>query len=111
MFTVRKNRIVKAWPITVPVAVDGGHVEEHSMKLDFELITEDAFSQLSAEGGDKAVLAQVIKGWSGIGDEHGQPLPFGDAELATVIELPNFRKAAFAGYFTCVQGNGPAKNS
>ncbi len=111
MFTVRKNRIVKAWPISVPVAMDGGQVEEHQMKLDYELISEDDFGQLSGEGGDKAVLSRVIKGWSGIGDEQGQPLPFGEAELASAIELPNFRKAAFEGYFTCVQGSGPAKNS
>lgn len=106
MFKIKNDQVIRNWPCKVPVAKDGGEIEHHKIALDFELLSGDELEGLV----DAEALKRVIKGWDGIADEVGEPLPFNEENLAAVCRMPNFRKAAFKGYWDCVAGNSPEKN-
>ena len=60
--------------------------------------------------GDKAVFAEVIRGWGGIADESGEPLPFNADNLDQLAEHPGFAQAVFRAYMKASSGEASRKN-
>ena len=72
---VAKKRIVRNWPVLVPVAGDDGKRSEYNVHVDFEILP------LAAEEGirnDTDLLKRVILAWKegDFQDEQGNTLPF-----------------------------------
>ncbi|WP_087022404.1 hypothetical protein [Thaumasiovibrio subtropicus] len=109
MFKLTKNRLVKAWPATVSLATDNGEIQTHEITLDLVLLDTGEFNDLSRQG-DPAFFKKVIKGWDGIGDENGDPLPFNTKTLKAAVQNPAFTAAALSAYMDAAQGRAATKN-
>ncbi|PTP90085.1 MULTISPECIES: hypothetical protein [Vibrio] len=109
MLKIEQERLVKDWPATVTLAVDGGKTETHNITLDLLL--------LDVEQSDKVLryfkeeVKKVIKGWSGIADADEQPLDFTPEHLDLVISNPPFMKGVVDAYLQANSGQGAEKNS
>lgn len=110
MFQLVKERIVRHWPITISVPVDGGKVETHDVTLDFRLVDTTEFRALSQQGDDK-LFAEVVLGWSDIYDAQGQALPFTPENLAAACRNQHFTAGALQGYMKAISGVASTKNS
>ncbi|MGF1688702.1 hypothetical protein L4C36_18790 [Photobacterium japonica] len=110
MFQLVKERIVKKWPITIAVPMDGGKVQTCDITLDFKLVNSDEFRKLSTES-DSKLFSEVVLGWSGIHDEHDQPLPFTPDNLAAACQNQHFTAGALQGYMKAMSGVASTKNS
>ncbi|UTV30161.1 hypothetical protein [Photobacterium atrarenae] len=110
MFQLVSERIVRDWPIQISVAKDGGKVETYDVSLDFKLLDAPDFRTFSAQGDDK-LFAEVVRGWSGIFDAEGQPLPFNPQNLAAVCRNQSFTAGALQGYMKAMSGVASTKNS
>ncbi len=110
MFKLTKHRLVKAWPATISLASDNGTIQTHDITLDLTLLDTGEFNDLSKQG-DPTFFKQVIKGWSGIGDENGNPLPFNPKNLKAAVQNPAFTAAALTAYMDAAQGRAATKNS
>ncbi|STQ75540.1 hypothetical protein [Grimontia hollisae] len=109
MFKIVKSRIVKHWPVKVVVPAEGGKTESFDIKLDVEVVDTETFNTLSRQG-DGAFMARVVKGWSGVGDEAGNEVPFNDENLAAVSKDPLFGAAVMRAYLQLASGQAATKN-
>ncbi len=108
MFEVTNERLAKNWPATVKLPSDGGKIVEEKITLDLLLLdTEKSHKVLQ---GDESTFKSVIKGWSGIGDGHGEPLPYTPENLDLLMKNNFFVSAAFVAYRQAISGQAAEKN-
>jgi len=111
MFKFAHKRIV-LWPviISVPSQEGDGGVEEHEVKVSFELLNRSD-AQLIQETPDlgQDVLRQRVRGWEGICDEDGSPIVFSDDNLVALLDVPYIERAFSIGLLQASNG-APAKN-
>ncbi|WP_119157432.1 hypothetical protein [Caldimonas tepidiphila] len=48
------------------------------------------------------VVQRVAQGWSGVLDAEGQPLPYSDAGLAQLLDIPGIASLCFGAYIQAV---------
>lgn len=89
-------------------------VEGQFLVVPAERIAEWASRDAQA-GGDGAMLSEVLAGWSGIVDEGGAPVPFGDEARDAVLSIPYVRipyvRIAFVkAYFEAINGEARRGN-
>jgi hypothetical protein len=114
MFKVSKNRIVKDWPVVIPVPQDGGRVMKYDAKADFEIITQPEHDALNARGGQDAdLLNRVVVGWpeDQFQREDETPLLFNDEAKAQLFAISYVRQAFVTAYLLAFTGReGQRKN-
>lgn len=113
MFKAARKRVV-LWPVTIQTARDdgSGEVDEHEIKVRYELASRTeikTLSRMNEEKGD-AALAKKIKGWADVADEDGNALEFTQENLSACMDLPEFAEAVTIGFFQASRG-ARAKNS
>ena len=107
---VAKKRIVRNWPVLVPVAGDDGKRSEYNVHVDFEILP------LAAEEGirnDTDLLKRVILAWKegDFQDEQGNTLPFNPENLDEVLGWENQRTALALAYATARAGREAARKN
>lgn len=108
MFVLETERLVKNWPATVSIPVDGGSVEDHPITLDL-LLLDNAVSVKILQG-DEATFKRVIQGWSGISAEENQPLDYSEENLSRLLQNSFFVIAAMRAYQQASSGQAAEKN-
>jgi len=103
MFKLQKNRIVKNWPCTIDIALDGGKTAALKCTLDFKLLSVAEQDKLAGKS-DAEYLAAVVTGWDGIGDEDGNPVPFSPESLADACQQTEFCIGAVAAHKEAYSG-------
>ena len=109
MFKFSKERIVKDWPAEISVAMDGGRVKKYPFTLDLKILDTEEYREIAAEG-DRKLLGAFLKGFKGIADEAGDPLPFNEDSLDNLAVHPGFMRAALAAYMKAANGEASRKN-
>lgn len=109
MFRFVKDRVVKDWPAEIKVAMDGGQSQSFDITLDIKVLPSSEYRELAGQG-DNALFPEVVKGWSGICDEAGQPLPFNKENLEILAEHTGFAQAVFRAYLQATTGEASRKN-
>ena len=109
MFRFTKERLVRDWPAEIAVALDGGRSASHAITLDLQILDSDQYRQLAGQG-DEATIRGVVRGWGGIGDEQGQPLPFSDDNRDALARHPGFVSAVVLAYMKAARGEAARKN-
>lgn len=112
---------VVTWPVTIPVPVDGGGIEEQELRCKLEVLTVDEINQLESMASLTAfnadpknsygtpLLLRVLKGFDGLRfDTDGPLVPDADA-IPLVLKQLNAVSAITSEYFAMVQGR-PRKN-
>ena len=109
MFKFIKEPVIKDWPADIKVALGGGKSISHAITLDLNILPSSEYRELAAQG-DKVVFEKILKGWSGIHDEQGSPLPFTDANRDALAELPAFTQTVVRAYMQASSGEASRKN-
>lgn len=78
-------------PIKLNVPNDAGGFDELAFKARFNGLGRKAYKDLMAranagDDGDRLVVAEVMVGWEGVGNEAGEPLPFTPENLANLLD-------------------------
>lgn len=111
MFKFAKQKRV-LWPVWISEPCDdgSGNTEDREIKILFELMTRSEAREVEADL-DKAndVLPAKIKGWEGIVNEKGDPVPFQPDNLAALLDVPYIERALAIGLIQASNG-APGKN-
>jgi hypothetical protein len=89
--------------VTVPVPVDGGHVEE-KFKATFRVIDSKKIEDfdLDTEKGSTEILQAVIVKLDDLVDANDQAMPYSDALRDQLIQVPYVRAALGKAYFAAI---------
>jgi len=97
----RHTKMAVKWP---GLLEDGSRVE-NEVTLNIELVDRsDLLAQIRAESSaddpveSSEFFCKVVKGWDGVGDADGKPLPFSVDALKRLMEVPAFLPAAGEAY-------------
>lgn len=109
MAFVLKQSDTYRWPVTFDVPVDGGRHERHSFDGEFRRLNQSRIREMGQqiEAGDvtDAELAtEVLVGWTGITDDDGKDVPFSQAALQRLLDVPMVAAAIVLAYFNSLQG-------
>jgi len=105
-----KRRVL--WPVTISVPTDdgSGEIKEHTVKVQFELLTRTEAKAIQEEPEDgESVLPDKVKGWEGIADEDGNDIEFSSGTLKALLDVPYIERAFAIGLLQASNG-APAKN-
>ncbi len=118
-------KAVKAWPVSIPVASDGGSIKIAKITVDMNLLSKADFDARVADAKtasaaalnagssldvDAIVLQAIVTGWSGIFDDAGNDVPFSIDALAQLATNQSALSAVYDAYFTAVAGKAAEKN-
>lgn len=109
MLKIDKNPTFKT-PVKVFVPVDNGQAEQ-TFTAEFRALTRSEMATVDAvtsEGADE-FMRRVLVGWDGVVDSDGDPFPFNQQNLETMIDIPFVRQALSAAYFSATSGVKAAK--
>jgi len=115
MFVFRQVESFK-WPVRIHVPVDGGRKEVREIEAEFRVLSPEqvAAHVAAARGGDEssdlAILRDVLIGWSGVGGEGGDEIPYSDVWRDKILAVPYVRRAVITAYFDAVSGEARKGN-
>jgi hypothetical protein len=102
------------WPITFDVPVDGGRHERQTFDGEFKRMPQSKIGPMVAELqrledlGDleriTEIAQDVLVGWSGINDDNGKEIPFSQAALQQLLEVPFLAVAILKAYIDSIKG-------
>lgn len=112
MFVIKQSPTFK-WPVAVELPADGGKTQRHTFDAEFKRLGKAEMRQLweklnTAEGADEVIRA-VLVGWSGVTDGD-QPLPFSEAALSQLLDIPTVSGAILKAFTEAVSGEAARKN-
>lgn len=107
-FVFKKEGDPIAWPVKVSEPAAHGTTKESKFTAQFVMITRTEFERLSNEG-DRALMARVLVGWSGITDEGGNEFPFTAEHRELLGDVPPIQTAIARAYVQFMAG-AAAKN-
>jgi hypothetical protein len=105
MFVLEKIATVE-WPVKVDVPADGGRTVTQAFSAVFAVLDDDEMAALTKEcgGDDRKMLMQVVKGWSGVGDEAKHAIPFSVEALGRMTAIPYVRTAFVRAFNKAIYG-------
>lgn len=102
MAFVLKQSPTYLWPIPLVLPVDGGRREKHTFDGEFRRLPQSRINEIIRiarlqERGtvdqedvieDQEAAREILAGWSGVIDDEGKEVPFSDAALNQLLEIP-----------------------
>lgn len=101
MAFVLKQSPTYKWPIPLVLPVDGGRREKHTFDGEFRRLAQSRINEVSRlarlqergkleddELQDQDLAREVLAGWSGVTDDDGKEIPFSEAALGQLLEIP-----------------------
>jgi hypothetical protein len=110
-------RIVRNWPVVVPVPEDGGKISKHEIFVDYEVLPQSELEELeqtarqSGESMDSLLLSRVVKSINGLVDEQNKPIEFNEETLAASKNRGNQRQAMVLAYYDVHAGRKAARKN
>ena len=113
MFVV-SQKDTRVWPVEVEQAVDGGRFERATFDAEFAVLPQSQINAMIDSAGrlelnDIGFSMAVLRGWRGIQDEAGDPVPFSIGARDRMLEIPGFARAVVSAYMAMLAG-GQRKN-
>lgn len=104
MAFVLKQSDTYTWPVAFDVPVDGGRHQRQSFDGEFRRLSQSRIREIgtqieSGETTDAEVAGEVLVGWSGITDDDGKEVPFSQAALERLLDVPMLATAIATTYF------------
>lgn len=98
-----------SWPVSCELPIDGGEYETQVFEATFKRKTQSWITDISKQmDDDKVTTADVARelviGWSGITDDAGKEVPFSQAALDQVLDVPTVAVAIVSAFFRSVMG-------
>lgn len=102
MAFVLKQSATYKWPVTLVIPTDGGRREKHTFDGEFRRLPQARVNeihrlQMMGEQGSldvadmvtpQQIASEVLAGWSGVIDDEGNEIPFSEAALNQLLDLP-----------------------
>lgn len=100
-FTLKQSASY-SWPITLIIPADGGRRDKHTFEGEFRRLSQTRINEIisaarAMERGratddeiieDQDAAKEILIGWSGVVDDEGEAIPFGDTSLGQMLEIP-----------------------
>ena len=98
-----------SWPVTCELPIDGGEYETQVFEATFKRKTQSWITDISKQmDDDKVTTADVARelviGWSGITDDTGKDIPFSQAAMDQLLDVPAVAVAIVSAFFRSVMG-------
>jgi hypothetical protein len=102
MAFVLKQSATYKWPVTLIIPADGGRREKHTFDGEFRRIPQARINEIRRLGRlqelgrldpeeeiqDQDGAKEILAGWSGVVDDEGKEIPFSEAALNQLLEIP-----------------------
>lgn len=102
MAFVLKQSATYKWPVTLVIPTDGGRREKHTFDGEFRRLPQARINEIRRLGRlqelgrlepedeiqDQDGAKEILAGWSGVVDDDGKEIPFSDAALNQLLEIP-----------------------
>ena len=110
------------WPVRITLATDGGKRTVETLDVNFRRLPQSRITELvqqarAAERGldvdsaldDRDAAREIIAGWDGVVDDAGKPVPYSEAALAQLLEIPTVAGQIVQAWFESLK-EGKRKN-
>jgi len=110
------------WPVRISLATDGGKKTVETLDVEFRRLPQSRITELvqqarAAERGrdddaaldDREAAREIIAGWDGVVDDSGKPIPFSEAALGQLLEIPTVAGQIVQAWFESLK-EGKRKN-
>lgn len=111
MFVITTGSTYK-WTVKVAVPVAPETYDDQTFTAEFRRIGKKEIEALtaSAETSDDSVARAVLVGWEGVQDADGNDVPFSDAAVAQLLDVPGVAYAVVMAFLDSVSGAAKRKN-
>lgn len=117
MAFVLKQSATYNWPVPLTIPVDGGKKEKHTFDGEFRRLPQTRINEIiklarAMELGrvddddvldDRAAAREILCGWSGVLDDAGKEIPFSEAALAQLLEIPTVAGQIIRAWFNSME--------
>ncbi len=90
-------------PVKGVISDDAGKPERFEFRLQCRRMGADDLKGAINKDSEKSVIdfmADVIEGWSGVQDDMGAAVPFGDEAARRLLDIPGVANLAFTSYLS-----------
>jgi hypothetical protein len=116
MAFVLKQSASYTWPVPLLIPVDGGRREKFSFDAEFKRLPQSRINEIiklarALEIGrsddetldDKTAVKEILIGWSGVTDDSAKEIPFSEAALEQLLELPTIAGQIVTAWFKSME--------
>lgn len=117
MAFVLKQSTTYTWPIQIVLPTDGGRKEKFTFDGEFRRLSQTRINELrrvaramelgrvsdEEELVDQDGAREVLAGWSGVVDDDGKEIPFTEAALTQLLEIPNVAGQILKAWFESIE--------
>ena len=111
------------WPVRISLATDGGKTTVETLDVEFRRLPQSRINEIvrqarAAERGrgddedqieDQDAAREIIAGWDGVTADDGKEIPFSEAALAQLLEIPTVAGQIVKAWFESLK-EGKRKN-
>lgn len=112
---VMKTAVSYRWPVEVSLPVDGGQFQKSTFDVTFRRLGASRVKEIQdgimseTISDDRTLAREIVEGWQGVNDEHGQPLPFSEQSFTELLEITGTAAAIIKAWYASLNG-APRKN-
>tara|TARA_Y100001963_G_scaffold34662_2_gene48283 strand:+ start:1856 stop:2227 length:372 start_codon:yes stop_codon:yes gene_type:complete len=113
MSFVLKKKNSYTWPITLILPIDGGRREKETFDGEFKRLPQSRINEIVKQARamearyreddeileDQSVAKEVLIGWSGVVDDDGKDIKFGESTLNQLLEIPTIASQIVKAWF------------
>jgi len=126
MAFVLKQSTSYTWPIKLIIPADGGRHEAHTFDGEFRRLPQSRINEImklardvergraeADEVEDQGLARELLIGWSGVVDDSGKEIPFSEATMTQLVEIPTVAGQVIKHFFDSIKSEkepGKRKN-
>ena len=117
MAFVLKQSSTYTWPVTLILPVNGGRREKHTFDAEFRRLPQTRINEIvklarlqergklddDEELRDQDAAKEILAGWSNVVDDDGEEIPFSDARLTELVEIPTVAGQIVRAWFESLE--------
>ena len=109
MAFVLKQSDTYSWPVSFDIPVDGGRHQRVTFDGVFKRVSQSRLREIGQliqedQLTEAELVSEILVGWSGITDDSGKDVPFSQAALQQLLDVPMLATAIITAYFSSLQG-------
>ncbi len=111
------------WPVRISLATDGGKKTVETLDVEFRRLPQSRINEIvkqarDADRGrgdaddqlvDQDAAREIMAGWDGVTDDAGKAIPFSEAALGQLLEIPTVAGQIVTAWFESLK-EGKRKN-
>jgi hypothetical protein len=105
------------WPVPLVIPTDNGKRIKSNFDAEFRRLTQTRINELvrdarqfergrlydeETEAMDQSTAREILAGWSGIVDDEGEPVPYSEAALNQLLEIPTVAAQIVRAWFESI---------